>query len=130
MYLSLAQVEHNSIVGYVPHDLTIHSMVPPEQWLPAVRRIIAAADPEQPVSRVRSMSEIVADNTALRVGDSLHDRAHHRRRRHSRPLELRRLPAHEGARSPPSPRRAGRPRRGDDPARGFTLAAAGGLSAS
>ncbi len=66
VYLSLAQVEDNSIIGYIPHDLAIQSTLPPERFLPAVRRIIAAADPEQPISDVRPLSEIVAGNTAPR----------------------------------------------------------------
>ncbi len=35
--------------------------------LPAVRRIVRAADPEQPISDVRTLSEIVADETASRA---------------------------------------------------------------
>ncbi len=39
----------------------------PRLLLPAVRRIIQSADPEQPVSDVRMLSEIVQDDTAPRA---------------------------------------------------------------
>ncbi|MFP5245767.1 MAG: ABC transporter permease, partial [Thermoanaerobaculia bacterium] len=66
VYLSSAQVEDNSIVGYVPQILVVRTKLPLEQWLPAARRIISAADPEQPVSHVRPLSEIVQGDTAPR----------------------------------------------------------------
>lgn len=66
IYLSSAQVEDNSIIGYIPQDLVVKTKLPLDAWLPAVRRIIAAADPEQPLSRVRPMTEIVEGDTAPR----------------------------------------------------------------
>ncbi|HEV7238431.1 MAG TPA: ABC transporter permease [Thermoanaerobaculia bacterium] len=66
VYVSSSQIADNSIIGYIPHDLAIRSALPPEQLLPAVRRIIASADPEQPISSVRPLAEIVADDTAPR----------------------------------------------------------------
>jgi predicted permease len=67
VYLSASQVPDNSIIGYIPQQLVIRSTMPPDGWLPAVRRIVSAADPEQPVSDVRPLAEIVAGNTAPRV---------------------------------------------------------------
>lgn len=66
VYLSSAQVEDNSITGYFPQDLVVRTKLPLERWLPAVRRIIAAADPEQPLSHIRPLSEIVEGDTAPR----------------------------------------------------------------
>lgn len=66
VYLPSAQVPDNSIVGYSPQQLAIHSTLPPEQWVGQVRRIIASVDPEQPISNVRPMSDIVARETAPR----------------------------------------------------------------
>jgi predicted permease len=66
VYLASAQIRDNAIIGYIPHDLAIRSTLPAGQWLGEVRRIIASADPEQPVSDVRPMSEIVAGDTASR----------------------------------------------------------------
>jgi predicted permease len=67
VYLSSAQVPDDSIIGYIPQQLVIRSSMSAEGWLPAVRRIVAAADPEQPVSDIRPLGEIVAGNTAPRV---------------------------------------------------------------
>jgi predicted permease len=66
VYLASGQVADNSIIGYIPQDLVIRSTLPPDQWLPAVRRIVAAADPEQPISKVRPVAEIVSNDTAPR----------------------------------------------------------------
>ena len=66
VYLPSGQVPDNSIIGYIPQDLVVRARVPSAQWLPAVRRIIAAADPEQPVSNVMPVDEIVANDTASR----------------------------------------------------------------
>jgi predicted permease len=65
-YLASPQVADNSIIGYLPQDLVVHSTVPAEQWLPRVRQIVANADPEQPVSHVRALAEVVAGDTAPR----------------------------------------------------------------
>lgn len=66
VYLPSTQVADNSIIGYLPQDLVIHSSVPPEQWLPQIRRIVAAADPEQPVSNIRPLADVVSGDTAPR----------------------------------------------------------------
>lgn len=66
VYLPPTQVADNSIIGYLPQELVIHSTVPPEQWLPQVRRIVAGADPEQPISNIRPLSDVVAGDTAPR----------------------------------------------------------------
>ena len=66
VYLPSSQVADNSITGYIPHNLAIHSTLPAEAWFPQVRRIIASIDPEQPISDVRPMAEIVAGETAPR----------------------------------------------------------------
>ena len=66
VYIPSAQVADNSIIGYTPKELVIRSTLPSSQWLPAVRRIIAAADPEQPISNIRSLADVVAGDTAAR----------------------------------------------------------------
>jgi predicted permease len=67
VYLSYKQVPDGWIIGYTPKDLAIRSSQPPELLIPEVRRIIAAADPEQPISNVRTMEEIVAGETESRA---------------------------------------------------------------
>ncbi|HZD32469.1 MAG TPA: ABC transporter permease, partial [Candidatus Angelobacter sp.] len=58
VYLSYQQVPDGWLIGYTPRDLAVHSSQPPERLIPEVRRIIANADPQQPISNVRTMEEI------------------------------------------------------------------------
>jgi predicted permease len=67
VYLPELQQQDDSLVGYIPKDLVIRASGNPRLLLPAVRRIIHSADPEQPVSDVRTLSEIVEDTTAPRA---------------------------------------------------------------
>jgi predicted permease len=66
VYLASTQVEDNSIIGYLPQELVIRSTLSREQLVPQVRRIIANADPEQPISHIRALDDIVAGDTAPR----------------------------------------------------------------
>ena len=65
VYLSSQQDPDNTY--YAPKDLVIHSSQPPELLLPAIRQIVHAADPEQPISDVRTMDEVVAGETESRA---------------------------------------------------------------
>jgi predicted permease len=70
VYLSYKQVDDGDFIGYIPKDLVIRSSMPntsPAALLPAVRAIVHRVDPLQPISNVRTMQEIVSDNTASRV---------------------------------------------------------------
>ena len=67
VYLSYKQVPDGSIVGYIPKDLVVRISASPGAVLPSLRRIVASADPEQPISDVRMLSDIVEDDTAPRV---------------------------------------------------------------
>ena len=67
VYLPATQLPDTMLVFYSPKDLVIRSSVPAATLLPAVRRIIAAVDPEQPISDVRMLTEIVAEQTSSRV---------------------------------------------------------------
>jgi predicted permease len=67
VYMAYQQVDDSAIINYVPKDLVIQSSSPTGALLPAVRRILRAADPQQPVSAIRPLSEIVADETASRL---------------------------------------------------------------
>jgi predicted permease len=66
VYLPYKQVPDGWLIGYTPKDLAIHSRQSPQQLVPEVRRIIAAADPEQPISNIQTMEEIVAGETESR----------------------------------------------------------------
>jgi ABC-type antimicrobial peptide transport system permease subunit len=52
--------------GYVPDYLVMRTRGDPAAVAPAARRVIASVDPEQPVSSVRTMDEIVDLNVADR----------------------------------------------------------------
>lgn len=69
VYLSYQQVDDGSIIGYIPKDLVVKTAASfnADALLPQIREIVKAADPEQPISGVRMMSEILAEETASRV---------------------------------------------------------------
>jgi ABC-type antimicrobial peptide transport system permease subunit len=60
------QVPDGALIGYTPKDLVIDASTPVDVLMPAVRRIIAAADPEQPISDARPLAAIVDGDTAPR----------------------------------------------------------------
>ncbi len=67
VYLGSQQDEDDGITPYAPKDLVIHSSQLPEQLLPAIRQIIHGADPEQPISDVRTMDDVMAGETESRT---------------------------------------------------------------
>ena len=67
VYLPATQVPDSSIIFYTPQDLVVRSSTDPEALLPAIRDVIGRVDPEQPISNVRTMEEIVAEVTASRA---------------------------------------------------------------
>ena len=67
VYIPYRQAKDGWLIGYAPKDLVIHSSAAPSALLPAVRQIVHSADPEQPISNVRTMADIVDDQTASRV---------------------------------------------------------------
>ncbi len=69
VYLPYQQVPDGSIIGYIPKDLVVRAAVSSSagNLMPRIRDIVESADPEQPISSVRMMSEIVAEETASRV---------------------------------------------------------------
>jgi putative ABC transport system permease protein len=67
VYLPYKQVADGSIIGYIPKDLLIHASLDAGALMPSVRAVIRRADPEMPVSNVRTMSAIVDGQTASRA---------------------------------------------------------------
>jgi len=67
VYLPYRQMPDGELFYYAPKDLVVRAAVRPETLLPPIRRILRAADPEQPVSDVRTMEEIVAGETSSRA---------------------------------------------------------------
>lgn len=66
VYLPHRQTPDSSLIFYAPKDLAIRVDGDPLRIVPAVREIVRAADPTQPVTAVRLMEEIVAGDTMVR----------------------------------------------------------------
>ena len=66
VYLPHRQVPDGNIIGYVPKDLVVRASAAPGTLIPAIREIIARVDPQQPVSDVRLLADIVEAETAPR----------------------------------------------------------------
>jgi predicted permease len=67
MYLAAAQAP--TVMGelYVPKDLVIRTSGPVSALVAPVREIVRRVDPEQPISEVRSLNDIIVRQTADRV---------------------------------------------------------------
>jgi putative ABC transport system permease protein len=65
-YVSYRQVRDGNIIGYLPKELVIRCATDPAALVPAVRRIVRAADPEVPIAAVRTLTDVVAADTASR----------------------------------------------------------------
>jgi putative ABC transport system permease protein len=66
VYLPYRQMADGSMTWYAPKDLAVRSSGNTAALVPAIRRIIAAADAEQPVSDVKTLAELVAGETVAR----------------------------------------------------------------
>ena len=68
VYLPYRQVPDDTLIGYSPKDLVVRTAgsLDAGGLLPRIREIVRSADPEQPVSNVRAMSEILDEETASR----------------------------------------------------------------
>ena len=69
VYLPAAQVADSAIIGYTPKELVVSFAEPANvaALVPLIRRLVAAADPQQPISNVRLLKNVVADETAPRM---------------------------------------------------------------
>jgi predicted permease len=66
IYLPAEQIAETSPAVFDPKELVIRHSGPNEALVPAVRRIVRAIDPEQPLSDVRALDDVVAGETASR----------------------------------------------------------------
>jgi len=66
MYAAAGQVPDTAFINDDPKDLVIRYSGTTNTLLPAVREIVRAADPEQPISDVRTLEDVVAGETATR----------------------------------------------------------------
>ena len=67
VYLPYGQVPDGAMTFYAPKDLIVRASGDPLALVPAVRGVIGRADPRQPLSEIRLLSEIVDAETAPRV---------------------------------------------------------------
>jgi predicted permease len=68
VYIPYRQITDGWMSTYAPKDLAIKLSVPPGQIVPAIRQIVKDIDPGEPVSDVRMLGDIVAQETAPREG--------------------------------------------------------------
>ena len=66
MYLPAPQAIEGALSYYDPKDLVIRHSGRIEALMPAIRQIVRAADPEQPISDVRTLDEVLAGDSATR----------------------------------------------------------------
>ena len=66
VYLPNQQVPDGAILSYTPKDLVIRASSNALSLMPSLRQIIRKADPDQPVSDVQLLSDIVESETAPR----------------------------------------------------------------
>jgi predicted permease len=66
VYVPYQQVPDGWLTYYAPKDLLVRTATATDALLPPLRRIIHEADPAQPISEVRTMAAIVAEQTASR----------------------------------------------------------------
>ena len=67
VYASYRQVPDGSLISYTPRDLVVRASTPPASLVPAIRRIVAAADPAQPIVNVQRLADLVDAETAPRA---------------------------------------------------------------
>jgi predicted permease len=67
VYMPYTQLDDQSFPFFTPKDLAIRSDASTDALVPMVRSIVRGADPEQPVSNIRTMGEVVARQTESRT---------------------------------------------------------------
>ena len=67
VYFASTQVPDNAFINYPPKELVVRAGVEPASLLPAIREIVQRADPEQPISNVRLLEDVVGDQIAPRA---------------------------------------------------------------
>jgi predicted permease len=66
VYLPYQQVEDGFYGFYAPKDLVIRASLEPAALMPLVREAVRRADPQEPITNVQTMTEIVDQQTASR----------------------------------------------------------------
>jgi ABC-type antimicrobial peptide transport system permease subunit len=66
MYLPAQQIDDGMPVNFEPKDLVIRHSASADALMAGIRQIVRAADPEQPISDVRTLEAVLAGDTATR----------------------------------------------------------------
>jgi predicted permease len=66
IYLSSRQVDDGRLPAHIPKELVVRSSIAPEALVPSIRAIVGRADPQQPISDVQLLADIVDAETAPR----------------------------------------------------------------
>jgi putative ABC transport system permease protein len=66
VYLPYRQVKDGWLIGYIPKELVVRSSTGAPGLAAAVREVLRRADPELPMAAVRTMSQVVENDTAPR----------------------------------------------------------------
>ena len=66
MYLPASQAIEGALSNYDPKDLVIRHSGRIDTLMPSIRAIVRNADPEQPISDVRTLDEVLAGDSATR----------------------------------------------------------------
>jgi len=66
VYLPYLQMDDGELTGYMPKALVVRASGDVSTLIPVLRRLIHEADPEQPISYIKTMNLIVEEKTASR----------------------------------------------------------------
>jgi predicted permease len=66
VYLPSRQVPDGGLVFYAPKDLVVRATVPPETLVASIRNVVSQVDPNQPLSDVQLLADIVAADSVGR----------------------------------------------------------------
>jgi putative ABC transport system permease protein len=66
VYLPYGQVPDGGVIFYTPKELVVRTTGAPEAIVPELRRAIGNVDPQLPIAAVRTLDDVVADDTASR----------------------------------------------------------------
>jgi putative ABC transport system permease protein len=67
VYVPDQQVPDGGVIFYAPKDLAVRVAVAPSSLVPAIRRVVAQVDSQQPISDVQTMEEVVREETGART---------------------------------------------------------------
>jgi predicted permease len=67
VYVPYRQMQDRFMVWHAPKDLVVRTSGSPTAVAPAIRSIIRKADPQQPISDLETLDELVQDQTAARA---------------------------------------------------------------